>query len=163
MSSRVDVEDEVVMEVDPPQVEAEDNATVTNTTEKKEEAETDRSKPEEDITPEVKPEATPCAAAKPEEEAKPEAEVKTETKPGEDTKEEAKPEMSAEDTKQEKKPAEKEGPKNLDLAFAMDCTGSMGSYIDKARQVIIYYRCRRMMIKGQLNHCYCHIGNKITV
>ena len=38
---------------------------------------------------------------------------------------------------QEKEKAEEvdEGPKMLDLAFGMDCTGSMGSYIHQAQQV----------------------------
>ncbi len=36
----------------------------------------------------------------------------------------------------EKEEAKKDdGPSVLDLAFAMDCTGSMGSYINQARQV----------------------------
>ena len=54
--------------------------------------------------------------------------------------------MEVEETKHEeveKKSEEKEeekkddGPSVLDLAFAMDCTGSMGSYIHQARQVSV--------------------------
>ena len=45
-------------------------------------------------------------------------------------------EMSDANGQAEKKQETAEtGPKFLDLAFAMDCTGSMGSYIDAARQV----------------------------
>lgn len=40
-----------------------------------------------------------------------------------------------EEKKEEKKD---EGPSVLDLAFAMDCTGSMGSYIDQARRVSVF-------------------------
>ena len=56
--------------------------------------------------------------------------------------------MEVEETKfeVETKAEEKdEGPSVLDLAFAMDCTGSMGSYIEQARQVginlIYFYHC----------------------
>ena len=37
--------------------------------------------------------------------------------------------------KVEEKPKKPAGPKLLDLAFGMDCTGSMGSYIRSAQQV----------------------------
>ena len=46
--------------------------------------------------------------------------------------------MEVEETKVEvetKAEEKDEGPNVLDLAFAMDCTGSMGSYIEQARQV----------------------------
>ena len=42
------------------------------------------------------------------------------------------------ETKAEEKEKD-EGPSVLDLAFAMDCTGSMGSYIEQARQVGLNY------------------------
>ena len=54
--------------------------------------------------------------------------------------EETKTETKAEEKELNEKEKEKdEGPSVLDLAFAMDCTGSMGSYIQQARQVSIYY------------------------
>ena len=43
-------------------------------------------------------------------------------------------EGKGDDTGKEQEVAD-EGPKMLDLAFAMDCTGSMGSYIHQAQQV----------------------------
>ena len=56
--------------------------------------------------------------------------------------------MEVEETKVEvetKAEEKDEGPNVLDLAFAMDCTGSMGSYIEQARQVginhIYFYHC----------------------
>ena len=38
--------------------------------------------------------------------------------------------------------SEKMDSKKLDLAFAMDCTGSMGSYIKQAQQVSSDILCR---------------------
>ena len=46
--------------------------------------------------------------------------------------------QDAEEQKAVPEPADN-GPKLLDLAFAMDCTGSMGSYINQAQQVCIKY------------------------
>ena len=46
-------------------------------------------------------------------------------------------ETSAGDEASKTETSKKEGPKFLDLAFAMDCTGSMGSYIKSAQQVLI--------------------------
>ena len=37
--------------------------------------------------------------------------------------------------------AEKARPSKLDLAFAMDCTGSMGRYIQSAQQVSVDPTC----------------------
>ena len=67
-------------------------------------------------------------------------EIKTEPKTGAETetKTEAKAESKAEpkfDTKNEQPELAKHDAAILDLAFVMDCTGSMGSYIHSATEV----------------------------
>lgn len=63
----------------------------------------------------------------------------------EETKIEAEDPRSTEVSDEKKEEGKKsDGASILDLAFAMDCTGSMGSYIQQARQVttenILHYR-----------------------